>query len=237
MRMPSNLDPHLATIESWLATESQITALAIVRRLAARRICGPDGIFGRDSRLQPHRGKRGHEVAVKNHERHLSHEPGNPVMSRTLKATAVIIVMSLTIPTVATPQDNKTTFTLAAVFREEADKGNAYAQTGLGMLYFGGVQGVSQDYAEAAKWFRRAAAQGYPDAQNMLGNMYRAGRGVPQDYVSAHMWLNLAAAQSFRPEIAKRAAASRSFIAGQMTAAQIAEAQELARDWKPKLEQ
>src|SRR6202007_846531 len=36
IRMPSKLDPHLATIESWLATEPQITALAIVRRLAAR---------------------------------------------------------------------------------------------------------------------------------------------------------------------------------------------------------
>jgi len=35
IRMPSKLDPHLATIESWLATEPQITALAIVRRLAA----------------------------------------------------------------------------------------------------------------------------------------------------------------------------------------------------------
>src|SRR5215207_540953 len=35
IRMPSKLDPHLATIESWLATEPQITALAMVRRLAA----------------------------------------------------------------------------------------------------------------------------------------------------------------------------------------------------------
>jgi hypothetical protein len=35
MRMPSKLDPHLATIEGWLAAEPQITALAIVRRLAA----------------------------------------------------------------------------------------------------------------------------------------------------------------------------------------------------------
>lgn len=34
MRMPSMLDPHLATIESWLAAEPDITALAIVRRLA-----------------------------------------------------------------------------------------------------------------------------------------------------------------------------------------------------------
>ena len=35
IRMPSKLDPHLATIEGWLATEPQITALAIVHRLAA----------------------------------------------------------------------------------------------------------------------------------------------------------------------------------------------------------
>ncbi|MGA7451242.1 MAG: hypothetical protein WBW73_08185 [Rhodoplanes sp.] len=35
IRMPSKLDPHLVTIESCLATEPQITALAIVRRLAA----------------------------------------------------------------------------------------------------------------------------------------------------------------------------------------------------------
>jgi len=33
--MPSKLDPHLTTIESWLATEPHITALAVVRRLAA----------------------------------------------------------------------------------------------------------------------------------------------------------------------------------------------------------
>ena len=33
--MPSKLDPHLATIGSWLAADPQLTALAIVRRLAA----------------------------------------------------------------------------------------------------------------------------------------------------------------------------------------------------------
>ena len=32
--MPSKLDPHLATIEGWLAAEPQLTALAIVGRLA-----------------------------------------------------------------------------------------------------------------------------------------------------------------------------------------------------------
>jgi len=36
IRMPSKLDRHLATIETWLAAEPQLTALAIVGRLAER---------------------------------------------------------------------------------------------------------------------------------------------------------------------------------------------------------
>ena len=34
--MPSKLDPHVSLIESWLAVEPQLTALAIVGRLAER---------------------------------------------------------------------------------------------------------------------------------------------------------------------------------------------------------
>jgi hypothetical protein len=36
VRMPSKLDPYLATIESWVAAEPQLTALAIVGRLTER---------------------------------------------------------------------------------------------------------------------------------------------------------------------------------------------------------
>jgi len=35
--MPSKLDPHLATIESWLATEPEIAAHAIVRRFGEQQ--------------------------------------------------------------------------------------------------------------------------------------------------------------------------------------------------------
>jgi hypothetical protein len=34
VRMPSKLDPHVATIENWLMAEPQLTALAIVSRLS-----------------------------------------------------------------------------------------------------------------------------------------------------------------------------------------------------------
>ena len=54
---------------------------------------------------------------------------------------------------------------------------------------------------------------------------------MPQDYVQAHMWLNLAAAQSHADAVKNR-----DIVAALMTPAQIAEAQKLAREWKPKAE-
>ena len=41
-------------------------------------------------------------------------------------------------------------------------------------------QGVPQDYAEAVKWYRLAAEQGFAMAQDNLGLMYKNGQGVPQ---------------------------------------------------------
>jgi uncharacterized protein len=59
--------------------------------------------------------------------------------------------------------------------------------------------------------------------------MYRTGGGVPQDYVIAHMWFNLAAASGD-----KDAVKARDVVAAKMAPTQIAEAQKLAREWKPK---
>jgi uncharacterized protein len=54
-------------------------------------------------------------------------------------------------------------------------------------------------------------------AQFNLGVMYQ------------HMWLNLAAASRN-----KNAVKARDIVAAQLTPAQVAEAQKLAREWKPK---
>jgi hypothetical protein len=61
----------------------------------------------------------------------------------------------------------------------------------------------------------------------------RNGRDVLDawDYVVAHQWFNLAAATG-----AKDAKEMRDIVAAKMTSAQIAEAQRLAREWKPKPE-
>lgn len=86
-----------------------------------------------------------------------------------------------------------------------------------------------QDYAAAMAEFRRLAEQGHPDAQYMLGRMYASGEGVVQDYVQAHRWFNLAAANGVA-----EARAARAQVEDRMTAAQIAEAQQLAREFQPQ---
>ena len=60
------------------------------------------------------------------------------------------------------------------------------------MCYYNG-QGVTQDYSEAVKWFRKAAEQGYAAAQNNLGMCYKNGEGVTRDYSEAVKWYQKAA--------------------------------------------
>jgi uncharacterized protein len=86
-----------------------------------------------------------------------------------------------------------------------------------------------RDYATALRLTRPLAEQGDATAQYNLGVFYDNGLAVPQDHVRALMWFNLAAAQG-----KEGAAAFRDLVARRMTPAQIAEAQKLARDWKPK---
>ena len=114
-------------------------------------------------------------------------------------------------------------------YRKAAEQGDASAQYNLGVMYTKG-QGVPQSYKLAVQWWRKAAEQGNAKAQYSLGLRYAKGEGVLQDYVQAHKWFNLAAFQSQDARYRK----SRSIVAKLMTPAQIAEAQKLAREWKPK---
>ena len=109
-----------------------------------------------------------------------------------------------------------------------AEQGNPTAQLNLGTMYSLG-RGVPQDYIEAEKWYRKAAEQGNVDAQYNLGLMCVKGEGVQQDYVQGYMWFSLAASQG--DVDAQR---NRDSIATRMTPSQIAYAQRLAREWKPK---
>ena len=111
-----------------------------------------------------------------------------------------------------------------------ATEGDSFAQALLGRMYARG-QGVSQDFQQAVKWYQLGAAQGNSLAQYDLGLSYFPGKGVLQDFVFAHKWLNLAAAQGV-----KEAINFRDSLARKMTSSQLAEAQKLAREFKPKKE-
>ena len=143
-----------------------------------------------------------------------------------------------------------------------AQQGNASAQSGLAIMYEGGL-GVTQNYAEAAKWYRAAAAQGDARAQYNLGVMYEKGLGVPLDYKETVKWYQMAAergyataqyhiGQSYLSGIGvprdyvqahkwfnlaaaqgyREAAESREAVGVIMTPAQVTEAQRLAGEWQ-----
>jgi TPR repeat protein len=74
--------------------------------------------------------------------------------------------------------------------------------------------------------FEVATAGGTPDALFELGLMYCTGRDVEPDLISAHKWFTLAAMRGNAD--AKR---YRMEIAGELTRAEIVEAQRQAREW------
>ena len=113
-------------------------------------------------------------------------------------------------------------------FQLSAERGDVKARYNLGVMYQLGL-GVPQDDQEAVRWYRLAAEQGDASAQFKLGVIYDKGKGVLKDYVLAHMWMNLAAAKGV-----KEAVNGRDLLEKNMTPAQLAEAQRLAREWTPK---
>lgn len=71
-----------------------------------------------------------------------------------------------------------------------AEQGDLAAQYSLGKLYEQGGGPVGQDLVKAVRWYRAAAAQNLPAAQNNLGLLHAQGRGVPEDQKRAtELWL------------------------------------------------
>jgi hypothetical protein len=127
----------------------------------------------------------------------------------------------------ATPQQKRVDdhhFTVQ-LYQESAENGEADAQYKLGLLYLTG-NGALQDFAEAAKWLRRAAEQGYGLAQYELGLIYRTGYGLAIDHVQSYVWLNLAAAAGIPEAVSARDEVMRS-----LSNKQLAQAQKTAREW------
>jgi len=86
------------------------------------------------------------------------------------------------------------------------------------------------NYVKAFREFKALAEEGNADAQLMLGYLYAEGEGVLQDFVQAHKWFNLSASRGNT-----RAKKARNMITDKMTPEQIATAQRLAGEWRPKI--
>jgi hypothetical protein len=115
---------------------------------------------------------------------------------------------------------------------ERARKGDADAQFDLGKNYETGRIGLPKDIAQAQYWYRQAADQGDAYAEASLGILFNFGKGVPRDYAEAFLWYERAALHApagDRGTIVEM----RDAIAENLTPQQIAEAQRLAREWKP----
>lgn len=76
-----------------------------------------------------------------------------------------------------------------------AERGDASAQYGLGLLFETGKGLPQADPGTAVEWYEKSAAQGMSTAQSNLGLMYAEGRGVPRDVLRAvELWRQAAAA-------------------------------------------
>ena len=85
---------------------------------------------------------------------------------------------------------------------------------------------MKQNYAEAARWFSMAAAQGNISAQAALGAYYFSGIGVPKDASKAYFWALLA--QAGGDEASKSRVA---ILASRMPHSQLVTVQEQANQW------
>ena len=71
-----------------------------------------------------------------------------------------------------------------ASLQARAKAGDVVAMTTLGLIAENGEY-VQQNYPVAARWYQRAADQGFAPAQTYLGELTGMGRGVPKNYAVA----------------------------------------------------
>jgi TPR repeat protein len=74
---------------------------------------------------------------------------------------------------------------------KKAECGDIEAQYALATAYYEG-DGVEEDYAQAANWFRKAAESGCAESAYWLGMMYGHGRGLKEDVSESAKWYDKA---------------------------------------------
>lgn len=106
------------------------------------------------------------------------------------------LLIALLLSTTTTIYAAEAAFSQAQIkaMNQKAANGDLQAQTELAERYYKG-DGVKQDYAQAAHWYKKLAETGVTNAQLTLGLMYIKGNGVKKSDVQAVHWLTQAAEQ------------------------------------------
>jgi TPR repeat protein len=68
--------------------------------------------------------------------------------------------------------------------QSSAKHGNPFGEYLLGKIKL-----ERQDYSNAAEWFRKAAEQGLPQAQEQLAALLKKGQGIGEDKFAAYVWM------------------------------------------------
>jgi hypothetical protein len=116
--------------------------------------------------------------------------------------------------------------------RPAAAQGLPPAQSLLGSAYESG-RGVRRSEKQAAKWYEVAADHGDRPAQSSLGGFYERGIGVDQDLKEAYFWYAVASSDPKNPN-AQRDAEILNRVAAKLSPADVADAAQIAKDWKPE---
>lgn len=100
----------------------------------------------------------------------------------------------------------------------------------VGIVYWGAAELDAKNkevfWAEAHKWFSRAAEKGHADAMHFLSDLYFWGKGLPRDRARSYMRLTLAKnyGRKYNEKFME-------FIHKEVTHEQIGEGKGLSEDW------
>jgi hypothetical protein len=109
------------------------------------------------------------------------------------------------------------------------------AEFALAQFYYYG-RGVPADAGEALSWYRKAADDGHPAAQHVLGTIYEGGWNVEPDPVEAYKWFTLAIPNRDQAIAIDRGfdpVAAREALAKKMTRSQVTRGEKAAARWRP----
>lgn len=119
--------------------------------------------------------------------------------------------------------------------KRAATRGCPGAAGVLSSLYLAGATGLPRDTTQGMRWLRTAAQGGDVMSQAVLGNSYREGRdGVARNPVEAYAWFDVALAGKAVSPMLLPVKQLRQQLAQKMDAAQRAQAQTRAKDYRTR---